>query len=478
MIKKTMRKAVALLLLAVLALSSTGCVSGTVYGKPLDEAEEIDKSQAILYMSYIRDAMAAGSLDEINQLGYHYGQEDAETFEEFWEDWQYYEPIYGQITDFQLQEGYQFGNEMVFVFELTMEKGAMQLSSMYTDDFELVMLFLYETQEGDLEHTQMPEGIVEEDIVVGEGTDYPLAGKITRPANIQEGDQLPAVVLVSGDGANNMNLQPQDSCVYPYRDIAWGLAQQGIVTIRYDKRLYTYADEVTDINAPAEKFTVDWEYGEDALLATQMLRDLSYVNDEQVYYIGHSQGAIVAPRIDEEGGDYAGIVMLSSSPRPWYDVIYDQYINFGLIDNDDDAIYYLVSKLNVERDFIVDGDYLEVEDDKLTQDFLLTRPTAFWRDYLSYDYVGALEASQKPLLILQGEANFQITMDADFAAWQEELGDASYATLKSYEGLNHLFSPSQGCFAGHYKEYDMPGRVSQEVIDDIASWVLTGAVAE
>ena len=59
MIKKTMRKAVALLLLAVLALSSTGCVSGTVYGKPLDEAEEIDKSQAILYMSYIRDAMVA-----------------------------------------------------------------------------------------------------------------------------------------------------------------------------------------------------------------------------------------------------------------------------------------------------------------------------------------------------------------------------------------------------------------------------------
>ena len=89
MIKKTMRKAVALLLLAVLALSSTGCVSGTVYGKPLDEAEEIDKSQAILYMSYIRDAMVDGSLDEINQLGYDYGQEEPETFEEFWEDWQY-----------------------------------------------------------------------------------------------------------------------------------------------------------------------------------------------------------------------------------------------------------------------------------------------------------------------------------------------------------------------------------------------------
>ena len=43
--------------------------------------------------------------------------------------------------------------------------------------------------------------------------------------------------------------------------------------------------------------------------------------------------------------------------------------------------------------------------------------------------------------------------------------------VKEYEGLNHLLTPSQGIFAGHYKEYEMPGRVPEEVIADLAAWI-------
>ena len=89
-----------------------------------------------------------------------------------------------------------------------------------------------------------------------------------------------------------------------------------------------------------------------------------------------------------------------------------------------------------------------------------------------------LEKLEKPTLILQGEADYQITTDRDFCVWQEELDGQSWAQLKSYPGLNHLMCPSQGCFAGHYKEYDMPARASEDVIQDIASFINQGSISK
>ncbi len=472
--KKPLKKALVYLMISVLALSCTGCVTGTIYGKPLDEARDVDDAQASLFMSKIMEAMQNDSLDEINQLGYHYGQEDAETFEAFWESWQQYKPIYGQIEGFSLSESYQFGNEMVFVFSASMEKGEMCISAMYTSDFELVMLYLYETGEAAYEGAKMPDQVMEENITLGENTKYPVAAKLTYPKGAEAGDALPAVVLVGGDGPNTVDLKAGNT--YLYRDLAWGLAQQGIASVRYDKKVTTYAEERQMVDAPAEDFTVAWEYTDDAVAAAELLRSKPYVNPDQIYYIGHSQGAIVAPRADAEGGDYAGMVLLSSSPRPWYDVIYDQYINYGLVDQDDEKIYYLVSKIKSEREFLEEAEYNDMDEAEQLEQFVYLQPAYFWKDFFSFDYLQAMKEAKKPVLILQGDASFQITKDVDFAAWQQELAGEDWATLKSYEGLNFYFTPSQGCFAGHYKEFDMPGRVPDEVIQDIANWILQGHI--
>lgn len=474
--KKTFKKIIIGLMACILALSCTGCVTGTIYGKPLEDLESVDEGRGLMYMGKIMDAMVGGSVDDINQLGYHYGQEDAETFEDFWASWEEYKPIYGQIESYYLDEAYQYGSEYVFVFVANMEKGEMRVSTMFTEDYELVMLFMYETGEEALARTEMPEEIAEEEIVVGAGTQHPVNGKITYPKDAKSGDALPAVVLVDGDGMSN-NMDMKTGNTYLYRDLAWSLAQRGIASIRFDKKGIDYSDELQMEDAPAEDFTVAFEYTDDVLDATRLIREQPYVDSEKVYYIGHSLGAVVAPRIDEAGGDYAGMVLLSSSPRPWYEVAYDQYINYGLVDQESEAIYYLVSKIKAEREFVEKGEYEEMTDEELLENFVLTRSAYYWKDFLSYDYVGKLKEMQKPTLILHGEADFQLLVNVDFAAWQREVGGESWATLKSYEGLNHLLTKSQGCFAGHYKEYDMPGRASEEVLQDIADWILNGTVS-
>ena len=70
---------------------------------------------------------------------------------------------------------------------------------------------LYETAETVIDNTVIPEGVVEEEITVGEGTEYPLAGKITYPEGAKAGDDLKAVVLVAGDGANTMDVKAGNS---------------------------------------------------------------------------------------------------------------------------------------------------------------------------------------------------------------------------------------------------------------------------
>ncbi len=52
--------------------------------------------------------------------------------------------------------------------------------------------------------------------------------------------------------------------------------------------------------------------------------------------------------------------------------------------------------------------------------------------------------------------------------WKQSLSSRPNATLKSYPALNHLFLPGTG--PSRAVEYQTPGHVPVEVIDDIAAW--------
>ena len=98
-------------------------------------------------------------------------------------------------------------------------------------------------------------------------------------------------------------------------------------------------------------------------------------------------------------------------------------------------------------------------------------PAYYWKDVNSFDYVAAIEQTEKPVLLLQGSADYQIVPEKDYQGWTKKLEGHDNCTLKLYDGLNHLFLESRGCFMGCSKEYDMPGHVPEDVILDIAAFV-------
>jgi hypothetical protein len=59
--------------------------------------------------------------------------------------------------------------------------------------------------------------------------------------------------------------------------------------------------------------------------------------------------------------------------------------------------------------------------------------------------------------------------EADFNNWKSALEAQPRVTLKLYPKLNHLFVAGEG--KSTPAEYERPGHVSEEVIDDIARWI-------
>ena len=120
-----------------------------------------------------------------------------------------------------------------------------------------------------------------------------------------------------------------------------------------------------------------------------------------------------------------------------------------------------------------EGQVARVKDPDLSSDTpaseLLGAPAGYWLDLRGYDPAAVAKDLPQPMLILQGGRDYQVT-EADYDGWQAALGDRVDVTLTFYPDLNHLFMTGEGMATP--AEYERPGNVAQEVVDDIATWVL------
>lgn len=73
------------------------------------------------------------------------------------------------------------------------------------------------------------------------------------------------------------------------------------------------------------------------------------------------------------------------------------------------------------------------------------------------------------MLVLQGERDYQVTTE-EFGRWKQALGLRQDVTFRSYPALNHLFVAGTG--PSLPAEYMVPGHVAEDVVRDIADWVL------
>ena len=95
-------------------------------------------------------------------------------------------------------------------------------------------------------------------------------------------------------------------------------------------------------------------------------------------------------------------------------------------------------------------------------------PAAYWLDLRGYNPPKVARELEHPILVLQAERDYQVTMDC-FEGWRKELADRQNVRMKVYPKLNHLFIEGQG--RSTPSEYANAGNVAEEVVADIAAWI-------
>jgi dienelactone hydrolase len=307
----------------------------------------------------------------------------------------------------------------------------------------------------------------EERIIIGENTKYPLRGLLTFPAGVTA--PVPAVVFVHGSGASNMD--EKVGKLTPFKDLAKGLARHGIASIRYDKRSFAHGWKMLrDKNL---EVTVKTETIDDAILATEILKKDVRIDHERIFIIGHSMGGMLAPRIDSEGGNYRGIIIMAGSPRRLEEIMLDQ--NEDVLRSTKGVVHWIVKKQIKKVTKMFDGLY-QLSDEEAKGKKVGGGTTLYYfkemGEHPASDY---LTVSEKPILILQGEKDFQATVHKDFEAYKRLLAGKSNVSFHLYENLSHAFVPSvYGNIMKAKQEYSVEQHISEEVIADITNWINMG----
>src|SRR5690606_22306425 len=81
------------------------------------------------------------------------------------------------------------------------------------------------------------------------------------------------------------------------------------------------------------------------------------------------------------------------------------------------------------------------------------QPAYYFKEMDSYDAAALARSLDKPILILQGEDDFQVFADIDYVLWQEELEGQANVSFKLYPGLNHFFIDYAGEGENTLNEY-------------------------
>lgn len=298
------------------------------------------------------------------------------------------------------------------------------------------------------------EAFVEREFSVGTG-ERTLPGTLTLP----KGDgAFPAVVLVHGSGPHDRDesIGPNR----PFRDLAHALAKHGIASLRYEKRTKARPEDFSGMD-----FTVFEETIDDAVEAIAALRGVKEIRADAVYVAGHSIGAWMAPRILQHAPQAAGAILLAAPARPLQEIYLEQIEYLAASDGEIDA----ADRARIDEAKAKAEEMANMGLDAKAEDNLLGLPARYWIDLNAYDPIATAKSLPHPLLILQGERDYQVTRQGDFVLWQQAFENDERAAMRLYPALNHLFIAGSGPSTG--AEYFQPSKVDESVAQDIARWI-------
>ncbi|MEV0617877.1 alpha/beta hydrolase [Nonomuraea sp. NPDC050404] len=298
------------------------------------------------------------------------------------------------------------------------------------------------------------ERFSEQEVTV-DADSFAVSGTLSLP---RDREPLAGVVLLGGggpfdrDGTSGPNK--------PLKDLAWGLATRGVAVLRFDKVTHTHSQVM---NAPG--FTMTSEYVPHAAAAVRLLQRRPEVDPDRVFVLGHSMGGKVAPRVAAAEGSVAGLVIMAGDTQPMHHsaVRVARYLaSSSPAYLDQDAVDMIVRQAAMV-------DSPDLSSSTPTASLPLGLSASYWLDLRDYDPVATAAALDRPMFILQGGRDYQVTVADDLSGWRAGLAHRSDVTIRVYDADDHLFFPGEGLSTP--ADYETAQHVDPVVVGDIAEWL-------
>jgi len=328
---------------------------------------------------------------------------------------------------------------------------------------------------GEEEPVALPEGVSEETLTF-ESAGLSFAGTLATP----EGEgPFPGALFLHGSGPVDRDGNAMGMAMDAYRQLARGLAQVGIASLRFDKRGVGASEG--DLSVAAMSDLLD-----DAAAALDALRTAPQVDPDRVVLIGHSEGAYLAPAIAGTDAQLAGIALLAGAAQPLDEVTLWQIETLlrqrgateeeiaASLEQEDAYIAFVEGSRGQWSDYTIEE--LQAALPWLTEDVagqLAMTPLGLpWlREHYTADTEGALRAVSIPVFALNGDKDLQVPPESGerIRAILEEAGNEN-VTVHLLEDLNHLLRHHPEDPNLIYRHVEDP--VDPRVIELLQTWAV------
>ncbi|KFZ05790.1 hypothetical protein V501_08025 [Pseudogymnoascus sp. VKM F-4519 (FW-2642)] len=269
-----------------------------------------------------------------------------------------------------------------------------------------------------------------------------------------------AIIMLQGSGAADRNSSVGQ--LKPFKDLAWGLASKGIASVRFDKAAFAHAERLS------ENITLEDEYIYHARAAIALLRSGSEVAGLPVFILGHSLGGCIAPRVGKEEPSIAGLVILAGLTEALQRSAIRQMKYINTLKDKTYHVSEAVLDAAAKQAELVESPTLSLSTPASKLPFAV--PASYWLDIRNYNPVSTAAGLGKPMLIMQGGRDYQVTLKDDFEGWKKGLGGIVGVEFKVYDDMNHMFRKGKGMSSPD--EYNVAGaHVDGDVVEYISRWI-------
>lgn len=281
----------------------------------------------------------------------------------------------------------------------------------------------------------------------------PLSGTL-----VDAGEKAPVILIIPGSGPTDRDgNNPLGVKAAPYRLLAEALAARGISSVRIDKRgMFGSKDAIPDAN----KVTIA-DYAADTKAWVDSIRKST--GAKCVWLLGHSEGGLIALSAAQKSSDICGVITVAAVGRRIGSVMREQLranpANAPILDAALSTITSLESGKTVDSATLPEPLRALFSND--VQPFLI--------DLFAEDPAGLAAALKLPMLIVQGDADFQVMVE-DAKALSVAQPKAKLAILP---GVNHVLKiPAGADRAANLRAYADPTLpLAPSVAEEIAAFV-------